>query len=365
MPVESALEFLRAADSRRTAESVTIVFGPHGFLREFIVGAVADKLSADGYQYRSYQIGASGDFGAVLDELGAADLFAARRLVVCRILKSHRDRGGEDVPEEDGVSPRGPSTGSESALSEAIEAQRGPNHLLVVYERDNLPARIRRAAEKASRIVTCARPYDNQLSGYVQQFARARGLKLAPGAAESLVEKHAGDLAAVANALGKAAILADPAKPLRPEDFSEPGSRRMPEVFEIADSLARGRAAMALAQVDRALALGRDPIEILAVEIIPVMRRMMVAAAMLARRRSPGEIAAALGASPMSGLVTRAIEGARGFGLERLRRSYTRTSELDEAFKNGTIKGREQALGALLLDLMTEKQQARTSPPPA
>ncbi|MGO9602123.1 MAG: DNA polymerase III subunit delta [Candidatus Binataceae bacterium] len=356
MPLEIALEFLRAADTRRGVASVTIVFGPHGFLREFVVAAVADRLSAEGYQYRSFQIGAGGDFGAVLDELGASDLFAAKRLIVCRVLKSHRDRGGDDLPEEESAPQRGPSAGSENALADAIEAQRGPNHLLIVYERDNVPARIRKVAEKTCAMVGCARPYDNQLAGYVQQFARARGLKLAPGAAESLIEKHAGDLASIANTLAKAAILADPSKLLAPEDFDEPGSHRMPEVFEIADSLARGRTAMTLAQIDRALALGRDPIEILAVEVIPVMRRMMVAAAMLARRRSPGEIAAALGASPMSGLVTRAIDGARRFGLERLRRSYTRTSELDEAFKNGTIKEREQALGALLLDLMTEKQ---------
>jgi len=75
---------------------------------------------------------------------------------------------------------------------------------------------------------------------------------------------------------------------------------------------------------------------------------------MLARRSGSGEIAAAIGASPMSGLVTRAIDGARRFGAERLRRAYARATEMDESFKNGEIKAREQALSALLLDLMTD-----------
>ncbi len=104
-----------------------------------------------------------------------------------------------------------------------------------------------------------------------------------------------------------------------------------------------------------AMELGRDPIEILAVEIIPVMRRMLIAATLLARRRSASEIAAALGASPASSFVARAIEGGRRFGLQRLRKSYQRAAEMDECFKNGTIKEREQAINGLLLGLVGEK----------
>jgi hypothetical protein len=73
---------------------------------------------------------------------------------------------------------------------------------------------------------------------------------------------------------------------------------------------------------------------------------------MLSHRRGAAEIASAIGASPTSGLVMRAIDGARRFGLDRLKKSYTRAIQLDESFKNGTIKERQQALGGLLLDLM-------------
>ena len=127
----------------------------------------------------------------------------------------------------------------------------------------------------------------------------------------------------------------------------------MPEAFELAESVARGRASAALAQLGRALALGRDVFEILAVEMIPMMRRMMIAASLMASRRSQGDVAAALGLPPQSGLAMRAIEGARRFGLARLERAYWRACAMDAGFKDGTIKNREEALAGLILDLMT------------
>lgn len=354
MPVENALGFLRALEGNRTLSGTLIVFGPHAFLREFVVSSVAARLTKQGFKYRSFQVGGAADFTATLDELGAPDLFAAKRVVVCRVLKSHRDRGGDEVVEEEGGAISRAAGGGEAALAEIIEAGTAPNHLVLVYEKDNVPARIRKAAEASNAMVGCMRPFDNQIPDYVQVFARARGLKLAAGAADFLANRHAGDLSAIANALDKAALSAEEGKAISEDDLSEPGARKMPDVFEIADSVARGRGAGTLGQIDRALAFGRDPIEILAVEVIPVMRRMMIAAAMLARRSGPGQIAAAIGASPTSGLVTRAIDGARRFGLERLRKGYARAIELDASFKDGTIKEREQALGALLLELMTD-----------
>jgi DNA polymerase III delta subunit len=352
MPIENALGFLRNLEGSRPLAGTIVVFGPHGFLREFVVSTTASRLAAKGYKYRSIQIGAGGDLAVALDEIGEPDLFAAKRLVVCRVLKSHR--GGDDMAEDgdDSVASRAAPGGGEAALAEVIEGGVAPNHLLLVYERDNLPARIRKAAEKSSALVNCLRPFDNQIPDYALAFARARGRRLAAGSADFLAARHAGDLAAIANALDKAALLAEDGKTIEESALGEPGTRKIPDLFEIADSVARGLASRVLGQLDRALAFGRDPIELLAVEIIPTLRRMMIAATMLSHRSGAAEIASAIGASPTSGLVTRAIDGARRFGLQRLKKSYTRAIELDESFKNGTIKEREPALGALLLDLM-------------
>ena len=350
MPLENALACLRGTGERRIPP-VVIIFGPHAFLREYVLDSIVRKLAAEGCRHRSFQIGAGDEYGAMLNELRAPDLFAPRLAIVCRILKSRRAEAAS--PGDDASEAHTPAGGgSEAALAAAIETFRGPGNLILLYEKDSVPAKIRRAAEKSALLVNCMRPFDNQIEQYVNAFARSLELKLSPDVLDLIISRHGGDLAAIANTLAKVTIYAEPGRAVQQSDLDE-GARRMPEAFELAESVGRGRTSAALAQLGRALALGRDVFEILAVEIIPLMRRMMVAASMLAARKSPGDVAAALGLAPQSGLATRAIEGARRFGLQRLERAYWRACAMDAGFKDGTIKGREEALAALLLDLMT------------
>lgn len=348
MPLETALAYLRGAASRKLSP-VVIIFGPHAFLREYVLDSVVRAATRDGCQYRGFQIGAGDDYGALLNELRAPDLFAPKLVVACRILRSRRERSEDAEPADSRATGSG---GGEAALIAAIENARGPGPMILLYEKDNAPAKVRRAAEKSALLVDCWRPYDNQIDQYVQVFAHSLGLKLTGAALDLLIGRHGGDLAAIANALSKVTIFAEPGRAVQPSDLDEQGARRMPEAFELAESVARGRTSSALAQLGRAIALGRDVFEILGVEIIPTMRRMMIAASMLASRKSPADVAAALGVSPTSGLAIRAIEGARRLGLPRLERAYWRACKLDADFKNGQLKEREEALAGLLLELM-------------
>ncbi|MGC2445389.1 DNA polymerase III subunit delta, partial [Candidatus Binatus sp.] len=289
MPLETALAYIRGAggEQRKRIPPVAVIFGPHAFLREYVLDSIVRTLVADGCQYRSFQIGAGDDYGAALNELSAPDLFAPRRAIACRILKSRRDKAETATDADAGDTRASGSGGSEAALVAAIESAQGPGHLVLLYEKDNAPAKVRRVAEKPALLVNCMRPFDNQIEQYVSAFAQALGLKLLPAALDLIISRHGGDLAAIANTLGKVTIFAEPGKPVQPGDLDE-GARRMPEAFELAESVARGRPSAALAQLGRALALGREVFEILAVEIIPMMRRMMIAASMMAARRSQG-----------------------------------------------------------------------------
>ena len=332
---------------------MVIIFGPHAFIREYVLDSIVRTLVGEGFKHRGFQIGAGDDYGAVLNELRSPDLFAPKRVIACRILRSRRDRAETSGPEaEAGDARASESGGSEAALAAAVESAGGPGSLILLYEKDNAPSKIRRAGQKSALLVNCMRPFDNQIEQYVHAFAQSLGLRVSAGAIDTIISRHGGDLAAIANALGKVAIFIEPGAAVQPSDLDE-GARRMPEAFELAESLARGRASAALAQLGRATALGRDVFEILAVEIIPVMRRMMIAASMIAARRSGGDVAAALGLPAQSVMASRAIEGARRFGLERLERAYWRACAMDAGFKNGTIKEREEALAGLLLDLMS------------
>jgi DNA polymerase III delta subunit len=356
MAVETALSILRAGD-RATLPPAIVISGPHAFLREYVFDIVRRRMLQQGMKYRGFQVGGAEGFDAVLAELREADLFAPVRVVGCRVLRSHRggdQDGGEDGPSS-GSSRAGTGSG-EAALAEALETVRGAGALIVVYERDTAPAKIRRAAEQSGLAINCPRPYDNQLAQFAEAFARVQDLRLGRGVADLLVSRHAGDLSAIANTLAKAAIHREPGATVSPSDLGDPAAAKIPDLFELAEALSNGRAAAALATLGRALAAGRDPFELLAVEIAPVMRRMMLAASMAAHRQSAAQIAAALGMSPSSPLAMRAIEGARRFGMPRLTEAYRRVAQLDADFKNGRVKEREEALAGMLLELMASQR---------
>ena len=76
MPLETALAYLRGTAANHRIPPVVVIFGPHAFMREYVLDSIARKLVADGYQYRSFQIGAGDDYAEVLNELLAPDLFA-------------------------------------------------------------------------------------------------------------------------------------------------------------------------------------------------------------------------------------------------------------------------------------------------
>lgn len=349
MAAENALVFLRALAADRLPPALVVAAGPQAFLREYVLDRLRERLAREGWQYRSFQVGGGESLREVLAELEGIDLFAPRRLFACRLLRGYRERtGGGD---EDGDSRAGIETGGEAALAAAAERLSSAIRLAIVCERDTAPAKLRRVGEAHGVVVNCARPFDNQLPQYAELFARNLGLKLAPSAAELLTARHGGDLAAAANAVSRAAIAADGHKSLAAADFGEHGATRIPDLFELADAIARGNANESLALFDRAIQTGRDPIELLAVEIIPLLRRMLIAAAMLAARKGPAAIAGALGLAPQSTMVARAVEGARSFGL-RLVAAHRRACQLDERLKNGLIKERDAAVASLLVDLL-------------
>lgn len=350
MPAENALVFLCALAADRAPAAVVVIAGPQPFLREYVLDRLRERLARDGFKYRSFQVGGGDGLREVLAELDGGDLFAPKRLLACRLLRSYRERAGGGDEDADGRPTS--DAGGEAALAAAAERLSPALRLAVVCERDTAPAKLRRVGETHGVVVNCARPYDNQLAPYVDLFARNLGLKLASAASDLLTARHGGDLAAAANALSRAAITAGDRKTLDAADFGEPGATRIPDLFELADAIARGNANESLALFDRAIQTGRDPIELLAVEIIPLLRRMLVAAAMLAARKGPPMIAGALGLAPQSTMVARAVEGARSFGLERLGAAHRRACQLDERLKTGLIKERDAAVAGLLVDLL-------------
>lgn len=359
MAVENALGFLRMLAQDRARARTILISGPQSFLREYVLETLRRRAARDGFKYRPFQVSGGEAFSAVVNELESEDLFAPKRFVACRVLRSYRERGGgTDVAEADASETRSASdTGSDGALGAAIERIGPTVCLALLYERDTAPAKMRRTVEKAGIVINCLRPFDNQIGQYVDLFARNLGLKLSLSAADLLIGRHGGDLAAINNALAKASISCRENGKVESADLGEAGSTRIPDLFELAESLARGHAGETLALFGRAIQVGRDPIELLAVEVIPLIRRMLLAASVMARRKGVAEVASTLGLPPSSPLVSRAIEGARRWGLMRLARAHQRACALDANFKMGLVKEREHAIAGMLIELMTDGDQ--------
>ncbi|MGH7907304.1 MAG: DNA polymerase III subunit delta [Candidatus Binataceae bacterium] len=349
MAAEQALGFLRTLTRRRELPPLILIAGPHPFVREYTLDSIVRELRARGFVSRTAQIGGAEGFEKAIEEILAPDLFAAKRVMTCRVLRSHREADDEDGEVKSGS--RGASGGKGNALADAIADFRGPNHLVIIYERDNAPAKIRRVAESTGLLIACMRPFDNQLAQYAALFARNAGVKLVAEAADFLTARFSDDLGGIANAIALAAIGHQPGETISAGDFAERSSSRAPELFGLAESLARGDTGVTLIMLDRAMANGRDALEILGVEIVPVLRRMMVAASVLEEGRNATAAAAALKMAPGSNLAARSIEGARRFGAARLSRAHHAACSLDASIKNGLVKETREALAGLIIEL--------------
>jgi|SRR5579875_3567424 DNA polymerase III delta subunit len=350
MPAENALAFFSQLDAGKALMPPAIlIVGGQIFLKEYVLDACREKLRGPGRDAQSFQIGGGADFGAVLEAIAAPSLFAPATIAICRILRS---RSGSDDDGEGGEGRGG--RGDDSKLIRAIELVRNPSHLVLLYERDSAPAKVQRQVEKSGLCIVCNKPFESQLPQFAALFARRLGLKLGYSGAETLTERYGTNLAAMHNALVLAAIAAPRQKP---DDFLHAGAGGADlgaELFQISESLSGDLPLLPLAMIDRAIAVGRDPTELLSVEIIPALRRLVIAAALGMQGQGPAEIAMEVGMSPRSPRITAIANAARRFGLRRLTRTYRDAIELDANFKNGMVKEREHALSALLAPLLLD-----------
>lgn len=356
MPAENALAFLSRIDGKIQIPAVILIAGPQIFLKEYTLDACREALRGPGRDWQSFQISSAGDFGPVLEAVSAPSLFSPATIASCRVLRA---RGGGDEDESEASETRASrGSGGDSALARAIELAKSPSHLLLLYERDSAPAKVQRQVEKAGVCVICNKPFESQLPQFVNLFARRLGLKIGYSTAEMLTERYGSNLAAIHNALVLAAI-ASPQH--NADEFLRSGVRGTDlggELFQISESLGGDLPLMPLAMIDRAVALGRDPTELLALEIIPELRRLLIAATLGMQGQGPAEIAMEIGMSPRSPRVTATANAARRYGLQRLTRTYREAIKLDASFKDGTVKEREQALSALLAPLLLQQKPA-------
>lgn len=352
MASENALAFLSQLEAGKALlPAVILISGPQAFLKEYVLDACRDALRGPGRESQSFHIGPGAGFGAVMEAVSAPSLFAPAMVATCRIFRSRGAAESDGGEAGEGRASRGTE---DSSLSRAIELARTPSHLILIYDRDNAPAKVQRQVEKAGLGVICSKPFESQCSQFATLFARRLGLKINYASADALTERYATNLAAMHNTLVLAAIATIEQNP---DEFLRSATGTVDlggELFQISESLSGDLPLMPLAMIDRAVAIGRDPTELLSLEIIPALRKLLIAATLTMQGQGPAEIAMEISMSPRSPRVTATVNAARRYGLRRLTRTYREAIDLDASFKNGTVKEREQALSSLLAPLLLD-----------
>src|SRR5260370_15066678 len=117
----------------RASARITVSFGPQPFLRESVLDSLRRGRAGEDSKCRAFQLGAADSYGALASELGEGDLFAPKRLVVGRVLRSYRERGGDEDSEADERAASG--SGDEAALMAACARMDAAVRLALVFER--------------------------------------------------------------------------------------------------------------------------------------------------------------------------------------------------------------------------------------
>lgn len=215
------------------------------------------------------------------------------------------------------------------------KAKRGPGDppLLVFWDEDfdkrkALFSEIARAGAEVEFRMTNRR----EAASWVGDEAGRMGHRLAPGAAECLVEAVGTDLLRLHTTLGMLSVAVGPGKPI-----GEPTvARLVPEarphaLYELQDALAERKGALAVRLLRVALDEGERP-ELLLGVLFAQLRRLLSA-----REIPPGtdlgSAAQTLGAPPFK--VKGLLENAHRFPDAHLRRALERLADTDVAVKTG------------------------------
>jgi DNA polymerase-3 subunit delta len=337
----TALDILRdpaawSAACSLTEPSLIVLHGDEPFLVLHLLGLLRERLCPDeadrAWAWREFTGDDDIDPRDVFDEAATVPLFAtATRAAVVRGADSFVTANRE-ILEALAGSPRG---------------RRG----LVILDVRSFPAntRLAKAVVKHGLAIETSVPARYDLAGWVRDWARSRhGLQLAAATAQRLLERLAGNLGQVDQALARLAA-ATPADAKRtvisPEAVDAlAGSPQERTAWGMIDAAAAGNAPEAIAQLAALLDAGENPIGITA-QVATVLRRLSTAARLLALPPTAGRPAgieqalrdAGVAAWPKA--LAQARESLGQLGARRARRLPLWLLELDRALKGDASRG--------------------------
>jgi len=306
-----SIDFL-AQPGKHAAAPVCALFGDEPFLKRLVLAELRQQVLADGDAEISLVRfdGRSAEWRNVSDELSTLALFGGRRMVV--------------VDDADDFVTR---------YRPALEdyAARPRTSAVLVLEVSTWPktTRLYKSLDKTGLQIECKCPSGAALSKWLVAWAKTRHkAKLAPAAAEELVELVGPELGLLDQELAKLAVSVGEGEPISPEMVHElVGGWRAKTAWDMLDAALAGNAREALSQLDRLMLAGEHPVGVLA-QMSVSLRRFAAATRLIERGEASGRrigVRPALeqaGVKPIPFVMNKSEQQIRQLGRQRAGQMY-------------------------------------------
>jgi DNA polymerase-3 subunit delta len=296
---------------------------------------------------------------ATLEELRHAcdsiPFMAERRLVIAegflsRLQPQRRSGAGERGEKE----KAGPAPGRERELERLLEylPTLPETTRLVFVENELLDGKhaVLKLAEQlgSGHVKEFVAPSRDALQQWIIERAASKDGNIGPRAAQALASYVGDDLRLLDQELEKLLSYVGGARPVSEDDVHllTPYVRET-SIFDMIDAVREGDGREALSLLHRLLDEGKAPLYLFAM-IVNQFRTLIQVKGLLGRNKSGQEIARELKLHPYA--AQKAVQQARSFSQEQLRRIYSRLLETDLAIKTGQMSDL-LALDMLVVDL--------------
>jgi DNA polymerase-3 subunit delta len=336
------LAFLEKAATAKP-QPVYVLHGEEDFVRRQVRLALEARLldGADpSFAVAGYP-GNAADFSAVRTELDTLPFLSPRRIVV--------------------IEQADPFVTKYRPQLEKYVAAPSKSGVLILEAR-TFPATTKLAKSlPESAVIACKAPADAKLPAWCVDWSAARhGKKLAPAAAQLLVDLVGPSLGQLDQELAKLAVAVGAAPAVQAEDVDRlVGRTRAAEVFQIFPAIAEGDARAALAILARLFEEGTDPIQVLSGPFSWQLRRL----AQVARLSRQGlSLAAAMdraGVPNYPAARKNTEQLVRHLGWRRLEKLYDWLLEADFGLKGGSALPPRVLLERLVVRLARPREATK------
>ncbi len=337
--MQAYINFLQKLEQGQVAP-VYLFYGEEDYLRRQAVSELTRRLlPAEAAQF-NYDLldGEEASLGMVISLAQAPPFLSSRRLVVVRHApyfagrgKKVPDAGADALPEEEAKEKAAPE---EKAFLAYLQNP-APTACLVLETGHPVDQRkkIFKAVQKTGQAIEFARLRSADLNRWLLKQAARAGKKMAPAAADLIINRVGQSMTLLNNELQKLIAYTGESGMITREDVLQTTPRLVEEnIFAVVDALGERRAKRALAGIRDLLAAGEPPPVILAM-VARQFRLLLQVKELAAAGAQAAEISKQLGIPPF--VAKKIIAQSANFSFGQIEQTLEQLLEFDVAIKSG------------------------------